>query len=46
MSGNYNGKTGIFVADLYRYNGDWKFRALGEGVEVTNIMQMVQMKCN
>ncbi len=46
VDGNFNGKTGIFVADLYRYNGEWKFEAIGEGVKVRNIKEMVAMKCN
>ncbi len=46
VDGNFNGKTGIFVADIYRYNGEWKFKAIGEGVEVVDIQEMVAMKCN
>ena len=46
VDGNFDGKTGIFVADIYRHNGEWKFKALGEGVEVSDIQEMVDMKCN
>lgn len=46
ISGNYDGKTGIFVADLYRYNGEWKFKAIGEGVKVANIQEMIDIKCS
>lgn len=46
VDGNFDGKTGIFVADLYRYNGEWKFKAIGEGVKVANISEMVAIKCN
>lgn len=42
----YNGKTGIFFAEVYRYNGEWKFKAIGEGVDVASITDMVRMKCN
>ena len=42
----YNGKTGIFFAEVYRYNGEWKFKAIGEGVDVDSITDMVRMKCN
>lgn len=45
IDGNFNGKTGIFVADVYRCKGEWKFKAIGEGVEVDNIDEMVRMKC-
>lgn len=46
VDGNFDGKTGIFVADIYRHNGEWKFKAIGEGVKVANIAEMVAMKCN
>lgn len=46
VDGNFDGKTGIFVADIYRHNGEWKFKAIGEGVKVANIQEMVAMKCN
>lgn len=45
IDGNFDGKTGIFVADIYRYNGEWKFKAIGEGVKVGAISDMVKMKC-
>ena len=46
IDGNFNDKTGIFVADIYRHNGEWKFKAIGEGVKVANISEMVAIKCN
>lgn len=46
VDGNFNGKTGIFVADIYRYNGEWKFKAIGEGVKVADINEMVAIKCS
>ena len=46
VDGNFNGQTGIFVADVYRYNGDWKFKAVGQGVKVRDISEMVAIKCN
>ena len=45
VDGNFDGKTGIFVADLYRYKGEWRFKAIGEGVDVREISDMVKMKC-
>lgn len=45
VDGNFKGKTGIFVADIYRYNGEWKVKAIGEGVKVANIQEMVRIKC-
>lgn len=46
LEGNYKGATGMFVADIYRYNGEWKIKAIGEGVNVSDISQMVSMKCS
>lgn len=45
IDGNFDGKTGIFVADIYRHNGEWKFKAIGEGVKVRDIDEMVAKKC-
>lgn len=45
VDGNFDEKTGIFVADIYRHNDEWKFKAVGEGVRVSNIDEMVRMKC-
>ena len=44
-NGNFNGLTGIFVAEIYRYNGDWRLKAEGDGVKVRDIKEMVRMKC-
>ena len=46
IDGNFDEKTGIFVADVYRYNGEWKFKAVGEGVQVRDIREMEKIKCN
>jgi tellurium resistance protein TerD len=31
LTEEYSGKTGLFVAELYRNNGEWKFVGVGEG---------------
>ena len=46
VDGQFDDLTGIFVADVYRHNGEWKFQAVGEGVKVRDIREMVDMKCN
>lgn len=46
IDGNFDGKTGIFVADIYRHDGEWKFQALGNGVKVRDISEMVKIKCH
>lgn len=45
IDGNFKSKTGIFVGEIYLYNGEWKFKAIGEGVKVADIGEMVAMKC-
>ena len=42
---NFEGMTGIFVANVYRYKGDWKFKAIGQGVKVEDIEKMADI-CN
>ncbi len=46
IDGEFSGKTGIFVADLERSGTDWHFTAIGEGVKVADISEMVRMKCS
>ena len=46
VDGQFDDLTGIFVADVYRHNGEWKFQAIGEGAKVRDISEMVAMKCN
>lgn len=43
VDGNFDGKTGIYVAELYLNNGEWKFKAVGEGVKAEDIREMVRM---
>lgn len=31
LSENYNNKTAMLFGEVYRKNGEWKFRAIGEG---------------
>ncbi len=31
LSDNYSGKTALIAGEVYRYNGEWKFAAIGEG---------------
>lgn len=45
IDGEFRGMTGIFVADLERSGNDWHFKAIGEGVNVANINEMVLIKC-
>ena len=33
LTEDYSGMTGMVVGELYRRNGEWKFNAIGQGVE-------------
>lgn len=44
VSGNYDGKTGIFVADFHRTNGKWDFQAIGRGVVAEDIKTMSKIR--
>ncbi|MGM9536339.1 MAG: TerD family protein [Intestinibacter sp.] len=40
LSDDYRGKTGLLVGLIYRYNGTWKFNAIGEGTRDTGLNDM------
>ncbi|GED71964.1 stress response protein SCP2 [Brevibacillus reuszeri] len=42
LTENYSGKTSLIVGELYRYNDEWKFSAIGEGTTDTAISQLVR----
>ena len=33
LSDNYHGMEGLVVGEIYRYNGEWKFNAIGQPVK-------------
>lgn len=37
LTDNYSGKTALVVGELYRYNGEWKFNAIGEGTHAAHV---------
>ena len=39
LSENYYGMTGMVVGELYRYNGEWKFNAIGQPVKEASRLQ-------
>ena len=44
LSDNYDGMTGLIVGEIYRYNGQWKFNAIGRPVkEASRITTFVNM---
>ena len=42
LTENYSGKTSLIVGELYRYDSEWKFSAIGEGTTDTGISQLVR----
>lgn len=44
LSEDYSGMTGMIVGELYRYNTEWKFNAIGQGVrEASRLMNLIDM---
>jgi stress response protein SCP2 len=39
---NYTNKTAMIFGELYRYNGEWKFSAIGEPTTDGGITQMAK----
>ncbi len=42
LSEDYSGMTGMIFGEIYRRNGEWKFNAMGQGTQDTNIGQLAQ----
>jgi len=42
LTEEYSGKTGLFVAEIYRNNGEWKFVGLGEGDSSSGLGEMIK----
>jgi tellurium resistance protein TerD len=42
LSEEYSGKTGLYVAEIYRNNGEWKFIAVGEGDTSAGLNEMAK----
>lgn len=44
LSDNYYGMTGMVVGEIYRYNGEWKFNAIGQPVkEASRLQSLINM---
>ena len=37
---DYSGKTAMIFGEVYRYNGEWKFNAMGQGTTDGSITEM------
>lgn len=45
LTENYSGKTAMIFGEVYRYNGEWKFSAIGQGTNDLSIGQFAQRYC-
>lgn len=44
LSEDYSGMTGMIVGELYRYNNEWKFNAIGQGVkEASRLINLINL---
>lgn len=42
LSENYNGMTAMVFGELYRYNGEWKFNAIGQATQDNGLGALAQ----
>lgn len=42
LTDNYQGMTGLVAGELYRHDNEWKFAAVGSGMNVANLSEMLQ----
>jgi tellurium resistance protein TerD len=42
LTDNYAGKTTLIVGEIYRYNSDWKFAAIGEGTHEASLSEIIK----
>lgn len=40
LSENYEGKTAMIFGEIYLYNGEWKFNAIGEPTNDNSISEL------
>lgn len=40
LTDDYSNKTAMIFGELYKYNGDWKFKAIGEGTNDCSITEL------
>lgn len=42
LSENYSNMTAMVFGELYRYNGEWKFNAIGQPLQVWSVAQLAE----
>ena len=42
LTENYSGMTAMIFGEIYRYNGEWKFNAIGNGTKDSGLGELCQ----
>lgn len=42
LTEDYKGRCSIRVGEVYRYGGEWRFGAIGEGSTITSLNELVK----
>ena len=42
LTENYSGMTAMIFGEIYRYNGEWKFNAIGNGTKDPGLRELCQ----
>ncbi len=42
LTDNYDGKTALVAGELYRRNGEWKFNAVGQPLQIWTVAQLAE----
>lgn len=42
LSENYSGMTSMIFGELYRYNGEWKFSAIGQPLQLWSVVDLAE----
>ena len=42
LTDDYSNKTAMYIGELYKYENEWKFAALGEGTNDNDIKEMIR----
>lgn len=45
LTENYSGMTAMIFGKIYRYNGEWKFNAVGNGTTDLGLGELCQRLC-
>lgn len=45
LTDNYSGMTAMIFGEVYRYNGEWKFNAIGQGTNDPGLSELTRRYC-